>query len=83
MDLRVVASTWYEAVMVNSYGAKLDGTYDNKRDVQKAIKAANMREKERGYEPSKYYIMLCNCVRMFEDNGDTVSETITKVRVKN
>lgn len=80
MHLRSIASTWYEAVMVNSYGAKLENTYYTKRDIQKAIKETNQREVERGYNASEYFILLCNCVRLIDDNGDVVSETITKVR---
>lgn len=38
MHLRSIASTWYEAVMVNSYGAKLENTYYTKRDIQKQSK---------------------------------------------
>ena len=81
MNLRTVTSTWYEAVMVGGYGCKLNRTYDNKRDVQKAIKESNARAVERGYKADNYFIMMCSCVRMIEDNGDVVSETITRVRV--
>lgn len=81
MELRTVASTWYEAVMVGGYGCKLCGNYDNKRDAQKAIKESSAKAVERGYKADKYYVMMCNCVRMIEDNGDVVSETITRVRV--
>lgn len=81
MELRTIASTWYEAVMIGGYGCKLSGTYDNKREVQKAIKASNERAVEQGYKADKYFIMMCSCVRMVEDNGDVVSETITRIRV--
>lgn len=81
MNLRTVASTWYEAVQIGGYGCRLNGTYESKREVQKAIKEANVRAKDWGYKEEEYNIMLCHCVRMIEDNGDVVSETITKVRV--
>lgn len=81
MNLQAIANTWYEAVMVRGYGCKLDGTYYNKREVQKAIKDANARAVERGYKADEYFILLCNCVRLIDDNGDVVSGTITKVRV--
>lgn len=81
MELRTVASTWYEAVMIGGYGCKLSGTYDSKRETQKAIKESNARAVERGYKADSYFIVMCSCVRMVEDNGDVVSETITRVRV--
>ena len=81
MNLRTVASTWYEAVMVGGYGCKLYGTYDNKREAQKAIKTSNEKAVQQGYKADDYFIMMCSCVRMIEDNGDVVSETITKARV--
>ena len=81
MKLQTVASTWYEAVMVKGYGCRLDGCYDNKREAQKAIKEYKARVVERGYKADEYFILMCNCIRMFDENGDTVSETITKTRV--
>lgn len=81
MELRTVCNTWYEAIMAHGYGCKLYGTWDNKREAQQAIKEANDRAVERGYKADEYYIMLCNVVRMIDDNGDVVSETITKARV--
>lgn len=80
MELRTIASTWYEAVMVGGYGCKLHGTYDSKREVQKAIKESNARVVERGYKADEYFIVLCHCVRLIDDKGDVVSETITRVR---
>lgn len=81
MNLKTVCGTWYEAVMVRGYGCKLSGTWHSKREAQKAIKEANARAVERGYKADEYYIVLCNTVRMFDENGDTVSESISKVRV--
>lgn len=81
MELRTVCNTWYEAIMVHGYGCKLYGTWDNKKEAYQAIKEANDRAVERGYKADEYYIMLCNLVRMIDDNGDVVSETITKARV--
>lgn len=81
MELRTVASTWYEVVFARSYGAKLDNTFYSKREAQKAIKEYKERQVQRGNKPSECFILLCNVVRMMDDNGDTVSETVTKVRV--
>jgi hypothetical protein len=81
MDLRTVSSTWYEAVMVKGYGAKLDGQYNNKRDAAKAISNCIARVIERGYKPDEYFVMMCTCIRMIDSNGDVVSETIARVRV--
>lgn len=81
MDLRTIASTWYEAVMVGGYNCKLSGVYDNKREAQKAIKISIENALQQGHKEDKYFIMMCNCIRMIEDNGDIVSETITRVRV--
>ena len=81
MNWRTVESTWYEAVMVGGYGCKLYGQYDNKRDAQNAINESNERVVARGYKANKYYIVKCSCARTTEDNGDLVSETITRVKV--
>ena len=81
MNLRAVSSTWYEAVMVKGYGAKLDGKYDNKRAAAKAIAECIARVIERGYKPDEYYVMMCTCIRMIDDQGDTISETITRIMV--
>lgn len=81
MNLRTISSTWYEAVMVGGYGCKLANTYDNKKDAVKAIKEAKAKEEGGGYVVNDYFILLCNCVRMIDDKGDTVSETIARVRV--
>lgn len=80
MKLRTVASTWYEVVFVQSYGAKLENTFYNKREAQKAIKEFKERQVQRGNKPSECFILLCNIVRLIDDNGDVVSETVTKVR---
>lgn len=81
MDFRTITSTWYEVVMVGGYGCKLPGLYNSKREAQKAIKVSNEKAVQQGYEEDKYFIMMCSCVRMIEDNGDVVSETIARVRV--
>lgn len=81
MDLKTVASTWYEAVMVKGYGAKLDGQYDNKRAAAKAIAECVARVIERGYKPDEYYVVMCTCTRTIDNNCDVVSETVTRVRV--
>lgn len=81
MELRTVARTWYEVVFVQSYGAKLDNTFYSKREAQKEIKEYKERQVQRGNKPSECFILMCNVVRMMDDNGDTVSETVTKVRV--
>jgi hypothetical protein len=76
-----MASAWYEAIMVGGRGCKLSGTYDSQREAQKAIKEANAKAVECGYKADEYFIVLCSIVRMIDDNGDMVSETITKARV--
>lgn len=81
MKLRAITDNWYEAVQVGGYGCKLNNTYASKREAQKAIAEANLRVIERGYGADEYYIMYCSIVRLIEDNGDVVSETITRVRV--
>lgn len=81
MSLRTVSSTWYEVVQVGGYGCKLCGTYNNKREALKDIKEVNERAAAQGYKVENYYIMMCICVRMIEDNGDVVSESTTRVRV--
>lgn len=81
MKLRTITSTWYEAVQIGGFGCKLKNTYASKRETQKAIAEANIRAIERGYGPDEYHIVLCTIVRLIEDNGDVVSETITRVRV--
>lgn len=81
MNLKTVASTWFEAVQVCGYGCKLVNTYNSKRDAKKAIKESNERAIEQGFKANEYYIMLCNCVRLLDENNDVVSETITRARV--
>lgn len=82
LGLHTVASTWYEAFMNGGYGScKMDGTYRSKREVESAIKAANIRQKEAGYKPDEYYIMLCNSVCVYDSVGNVVSETVTRARV--
>lgn len=82
MELRTITSAWYEVVYVGGYGCKLKNTYASKKDALKAAMEANIRSIENGYGPSKYYIMYCTIVRLIEDNGDVVSETITRTRVE-
>lgn len=82
MELRTITSTWYEVVLVGGYGAKLEKTYATQKDANQAATETNMRAIDNGYGPSKYYIMYCTIVRLIEDNGDVVSETITRTRVK-
>ena len=81
MELRTVCSTWYEAIQIRAFGCKLSNTYSSKREAQKAITETNINAVKQGYQPDEYYIMLCNLVRMIDDNGDVVSETVTRVRV--
>ena len=81
MDLRTVTGIWYEIALVNGHGAKLDKDYASKQAAERAIMETNLKAMQHGYGPSKYYIMYCTIVRLMEDNGDVVSETITKTRV--
>jgi hypothetical protein len=81
MELRTITSTWYEIVLVGGYGAKLNNSYASKQAAEKAAIETNLRAVQNGYGPSKYYIMYCTIVRLMEDNGDCVSETITRTRV--
>lgn len=74
-------STWYEAVMVRGFGAKLADTFNSMEEVALAIKKATDREIEMGYKPSRYFIVRCDMARIVDDNGDVVSETITRVRM--
>lgn len=76
-----VTSTWYEAVMVRGFGAKLADTFNSMEEVALAIKKVTDREIEMGYKPSRYFIVRCDIVRIFDDNGDVVSETVTRVRM--
>ena len=80
MNLKTVVSTWFEAVQVCGYGCKLADIYNNKKEAQKAIKESNERAVKQGFKANEYYIMLCNCVRLLDENNDVVSETITRVR---
>ena len=82
MELRTITSNWYEVVLVGGYGAKLENSYASKHAADNAAIEANLRAVQHGYGPSKYYIMYCTIVRLLEDNGDVVSETITRTRVE-
>lgn len=81
LPVRTVTSTWYEAVMVRGFGAKLADTFNSMEEVALAIKKVTDREIEMGYKPSRYFIVRCDIVRIFDDNGDVVSETVTRVRM--
>ena len=81
LPVRTVTSTWYEAVMVRGFGAKLADTFNSMEEVALAIKKATDREIEMGYKPSRYFIVRCDMARIVDDNGDVVSETVTRVRM--
>ena len=81
MNLKTVVKTWFEAVQVRGYGCKLADTYNNEKEAQIAINESNERAVKQGFKAEEYYIMLCNCTRLFDENNDVVSETITRARV--
>lgn len=81
LPVRTVTSTWYEAVMVRGFGAKLADTFNSMEEVALAIKKGTEREIEMGYKPSRYFIVRCDMARIVDDDGDVVSETITRVRM--
>ena len=81
LPVRTVTSTWYEAVMARGFDAKLADTFNSMEEVALAIKKGTEREIEMGYKPSRYFIMRCDMARIVDDNGDVVSETITRVRM--
>lgn len=81
LPVRTVTITWYEAMMVRGFGAKLADTFNSMEEVTLAIKKVTEREIEMDCEPSRYFIVRCDIVRIFDDNGDVVSETVTRVRM--
>lgn len=81
LPVRTVTSTWYEAVMVRGFGAKLADTFNSMEEVALAIKKGTEREIEMGYKPSRYFIVRCDMARIVDGDGDVVSETITRVRM--
>lgn len=81
LPVRRIINTWYEAVMVRGFGAKLADTFNNMEEVALAIKKVTDREIEMDCEPSRYFIVRCDMARIVDDNGDVVSETVTRVRM--
>lgn len=81
LPVRTVTSTWYEAVMVRGFGAKLADTFNSMEEVTLAIKKGTEREIEMGYKPSRYFIVRCNMARIVDGDGDVVSETVMRVRM--
>lgn len=81
LPVRTVTSTWYEAMMVRGFGAKLADTFNSMEEVTLAIKKVTDREIEMGYKPSRYFIVRCDMTRIIDDNGDVVSETVARVRM--
>lgn len=81
MELRSISSEWYEAYIVGSHGSKMPGSYDTRMQAEVAVKEAKNRAVEFGRKPYDYFIVRCTCVKLIEDNGDIVSETITRARV--
>lgn len=81
MSYRTIDSTWYEAVMEGGFGAKLANTYDSKFKALRAIAETNKRVEARGYKTDKYFVVLCHVIRVVDDNGDLVSEVVTRERV--
>lgn len=81
LPVRTVISTWYEAVMIRGFGAKLADTFNSMEEVALAIKKGTEREIEMGYKPSRYFIVRCDMARIVDGDGDVVSETITRVRM--
>lgn len=81
MSVRQIISTWYEAVMVGGYGCKLLNTYNSKEEALKDIEETNKRVVERGYRADEYYVMRCHCVKLVEDNGDVITEVVTREKV--
>lgn len=81
MDLRGNSGTWYEVVMVRGRGCKLAERYFNQREAKKAIKEANEKAVKNRYKTDEYFILLCSSTCLTDENGDIVSETITKIRI--
>lgn len=81
LPVRTITSTWYEAVMVRGFGAKLADTFNSMEEVALVIKKGTEREIEIGYKPSRYFIVRCDMARIVDGDGDVVSETITRVRM--
>lgn len=79
--MKTVRATWYEAWMKKGYGAKLSDRYSNQREAKSAIKKSNEKRKEAGYNPIEYYLMIADWIRIYDENGETISETTTYTRV--
>lgn len=79
--MRTVRATWYEAWVKKGYGAKLPGPHPNQKEAKTAIEKAIEKQKEAGYKPDEYYIMIADYICTYDENGDTISETTTYARV--
>lgn len=79
--MKIVRDTWYEAWIKKGYGAKLTDRYSNQREAKSAIKNAIEKQKSAGYKPCEYYLMIADFIRIYDENGDTISETTTYARV--
>ena len=79
--MKTVRATWYEAWIKKGYGSKLSDRYSNQREAKSAIKKSIEKQKEAGYKPIEYYIMIADYIRTYDENGDTISETTTYARV--
>lgn len=79
--METVRATWYEAWIKRSFGGKLIDRYSNQEEAKAAIKKAVEKEKSLGYKPSEYYPMIVDVIKTMDDEGETISETITYARV--
>lgn len=79
--MKTIRASWYEVWLKKSYGAKLPGPHHNQREAKTAIKKAIEKQKEAGYKPDEFFIMIADCIRTYDENGDTISETTTYARV--
>jgi len=81
--MQTIRSVWYEAWIKHDDGKlanRFNGYhFDSLREVKKAIKESNAREKERGYKPTEYKIMVVDIITVRDENG-VISETRTSAR---
>ena len=75
-------STWYEVWSKRGY-CKLADPYDrfnNQREAKSAIKESVKRQKELGYTPTEWLLMIVDMITTIDDDGVIISQMTTTAR---
>lgn len=78
--MKTVRGSWYEVWAKKSFGCKLPDRYNNLTNARKAIKKAKEAQIALDYEPDEFVIMIVDSVMVYDEEGETISETITYAR---